>query len=90
MEKSTIAKLFMNSLPIYSIKLNKRTFNKDYNKSHKQFVKIKKPIRFVYIEELDEKKLDVDLLKDFVDGDQIGGNEVMYGTCEDIDIYSKK
>lgn len=87
--KSTMAKIFSNSFPIYSKKLNKETFNKGYTKVHKQFAKIKKPVRFVYIEELDRKKLDIQSLKDFVDGDKIGNNEVMYGTAEDIDIHSK-
>jgi len=87
--KSTLARIFSNSLPIYRRKLDKRTFSEGYSKSHKQFATIKKPIRFVYIEELDRNKLDVNLFKDFVDGDKIGGNEVLYGTTEDIDIYSK-
>jgi hypothetical protein len=87
--KSSLAKIFMNSLNIYSVKLDKQTFNINYTKAHKQFAMIKKPIRFVYMEELDKTKLDVDRLKDFVDGDKIGGNEILYGTVEDIKIYSK-
>lgn len=87
--KSTMAKMFMNSLPIYSEKIDKRTFNLNYQKAHKQFSKLKQPIRFVYIEELDRSQLDVDRLKDFVDGDKIGGNEVLYGTTEDINLHCK-
>ena len=87
--KSTLAKLFMNSLPIYSQKIDKQTFNINFTKAHKQFVKVKKPVRFVCIEELDRNKLDVDRLKDFVDGDKIGGNEIMFGTSEDIKLHCK-
>jgi phage/plasmid-associated DNA primase len=86
--KSTLAKMFSSSLPIYSCKMDKKTFTKGYTKAHKQFAQVRKPVRFVYIEELDRIKLDVDLLKDFVDGDKIC-NEVMYGTTEDIKIHCK-
>jgi hypothetical protein len=87
--KSTMAKMFANSLPIYSKKLDKKTFNVNYANSHKQFAELKKLIRFAYIEELDRNKVDIDRLKDFIDGDKIGGNEVLYGTTEDIIIHCK-
>lgn len=87
--KSTLAKMFMKSLPIYSEKLDRRTFSEGYTNAHKQFARIKKPVRFVFVEELDRKNLDCERLKDFVDGDQIGGNEVLYGTAENIDIHCK-
>ncbi|AYV76838.1 MAG: DNA primase [Barrevirus sp.] len=87
--KSTMAKMFTKALPIYSAKPDKRTFNLDYTNAHKQFSLIKKPVRFVFMEELNQKKLDTERLKDFVDGDKIGGNEILYGTAENIDIHSK-
>ncbi|AYV81404.1 MAG: DNA primase, partial [Harvfovirus sp.] len=86
--KSTMAKMFSKSLPIYSVKLNNKTFNKNYAKAHKQFAKILNA-RFVYLEELDRSMLDADLLKDFVDGDKIGSNEIVYGTAADIILYAK-
>ena len=44
--------------------------------------------RIVYIEELDKKKIDGDLLKDTVDGNKIN-NEVLFGTTEKIKINFK-
>jgi hypothetical protein len=44
--------------------------------------------RIVYIEELDKKKIDGDLLKDTVDGNKMS-NEVLFGTTEDIQIKFK-
>jgi len=60
----------------------------DYTKRHKQFAHIKAPVRFVYIEELDKKKLDTQILKDFVDGNKVN-NEIMFGTSENIPIQCK-
>jgi phage/plasmid-associated DNA primase len=86
--KSTLAKMFDNTFSIYSMKLDKQTFTKDYSKRQKQFALIRKPVRFVYIEEMDRNKLDGDVLKDFVDGDKIN-NEIMYGTSETIILQCK-
>ena len=87
--KSTKNKIFQFAFPIYTVKIDSKTFNQDYSKRHKQMSTVKKPARFVYIEEVDKHKLDVNFLKDFVDGDKIGNNEVMYGTAEDILLYAK-
>lgn len=86
--KSTLSKMFDSAFNIYSIKLDKQTFNKDFSKRHKQFALIKMPIRYIIIEELDRNKLDGDVLKDFVDGDKIN-NEIMYGTSEIIYLHCK-
>lgn len=86
--KTTLAKMYTDSLSIYGIKLANDTFNKDCKNRHKYIINMKKPNRFSYIEELDEKKLNVKILKDFVSGDKIN-NEIMYGTSEDIKIYCK-
>ena len=77
--KSTTAKMFDSAFSISdSTKLDRQTFNVDYTKhEHKQFALIKAPVRFVYIEELDKKKLDTQILKDFVDGNKVNnGNNV--------------
>lgn len=86
--KSTIVKMLENAFSIYCQKLDRQTFNIDFAKRHKQFANIKAPVRCVYMEELDRKKIDVEALKDFVDGNKIK-NEVLYGTTEDILIQSK-
>ena len=56
--KSTQSKIHSKVLPLYSHKLDKRTFNINYSKQHKQIIHFDlTPIRYVYIEELDQKQL---------------------------------
>ena len=87
--KSTQSKIHSRVLPLYSHKLDKRTFNLNYSKQHKQIIHFDlTPIRYVYIEELDQKQLDQSLLKDFVDGDKINC-EIMYGDSKNVDIQCK-
>ena len=87
--KSTQSKIHFRVLPLYSHKLDKRTFNLNYSKQHKQIIHFDStPIRYVYIEELDQKQLDQSLLKDFVDGDKINC-EIMYGDSKNVDIQCK-
>ena len=87
--KSTEFKIHDRVFDIYSFKLSKDTFNLNNDKAHKQLIHlIKNPIRFAYCEELKQNKLDVDLLKDFVDGDKLNV-EIMYGTSESHSIQCK-
>jgi len=87
--KSTEFKIHNKVFDIYSFKLAKDTFNSNNDKAHKQLIHlIKNPVRFAYCEELQQKKLDVDLLKDFVDGDKLNV-EIMYGTSETHSIQCK-
>ncbi len=88
--KSTEFRIHDSIFPIYSKKLDKDTFNISYaNKRHKQIRQLQKnPIRFCYCEELDQKKIDVDYLKDFVDANNLSC-EIMYGTCESAPIQAK-
>lgn len=87
--KSLEAKIHSSSFDIYSFKLNKNTFTEGNDKAHKQFIHIiRKPIRYAYMEELNRKKLDAELLKDFVDGHKLNV-EIMYGTSEEKLIQSK-
>lgn len=80
--KSTELKIHQMAFPIYTTKLNKRTFNVGFEKAHKEFLQlIRNPIRLAYIEELDRKAIDVDVLKDFVDGKDLSV-EILYGTKE--------
>lgn len=81
--KSTALSIHNNVFPIYTIKLHRDLFNKGYNKRHKYYNQIiNEPIRCAYIEELDEGTLDVEELKDFVDGRRLRV-EIMYGTSEE-------
>ena len=87
--KSTLLSIHDRVFPIYTCKLDAKTFNKDYSKSHKQFAQLlTKPIRLAYIEELDRNKLDSSLLKDFVDGEKLPV-EILYSTTKDAKIQAK-
>ena len=85
--KSTIIKIMEAVFNIYVFKADKRLFSESFGKSHKYFSGMKNK-RIVYIEELDKKKTDGDLLKDIVDGNKMN-NEVLFGTTEKIDILFK-
>lgn len=85
--KSTLIKLIEESLPIYIFKAKKDLFSEAFSKGHKYFSQTKGK-RIVYIEELDKKKVDADLLKDVVDGNKMN-NEVLFSTTEKIDINFK-
>ena len=87
--KSTEMAIHDRVFPIYTKKLKKETFNKGNTKFHK-FVKdcLNNPIRLVYLEELDEKLLDVDVLKDWVDGRKIT-IEILFGTDDTKTIQAK-
>ncbi len=87
--KSTEFKIHDKVFDIYSFKLDNKTFNEKNDKKHKQLIHlIKNPIRFSYCEELKQDKLDIDFIKDFVDGSKINC-EIMYGTSESHSIQAK-
>jgi phage/plasmid-associated DNA primase len=80
--KSTELKIHDKVFPIYTTKLDKRTFNERFEKQHKQLLElIENPIRLAYIEEMDRGKVDAQLLKDFIDGYKLN-IERLYGTKE--------
>jgi phage/plasmid-associated DNA primase len=81
--KTTLFEIFEISLPIYTMKFSNKTFNLGNEKSHKQFAMLRgRPIRLVFIEELDEKTQDMASIKDFTGGRKIT-SEIMYGTMND-------
>jgi len=87
--KSTQSKIFDTCLPIYTKKFDNRTFSSNYSKSHKQFIHLQsRPIRYTYIEEIDQSNMDANLLKDYVDGYKLNV-ERLYGTSEDVHLKSK-
>lgn len=87
--KSTEFKTHAEVFPIYSHKVGKDTFQLNNAKRHKSMHHVLvNPIRFLYVEELSEKKLDVDYLKDLVDGSQVEC-EVMYGTAVTSTVQCK-
>eukprot|EP00966_Prymnesium_polylepis_P125893 2911126-Prymnesium_polylepis.1 len=80
--KSTEAAIHQKVFPIYTTKLDRRTFSETYDKAHKEYLElIRMPIRLAYIEELDKKRMDVQRLKDFIDGRKLNV-EILYRTKE--------
>jgi phage/plasmid-associated DNA primase len=87
--KSTEFKIHDKVFPIYTMKLDNKTFQHGYSKRHKQIIHlVQRPVRFAYCEELENKKLDSDFLKEIVDGANINC-EVMYGTSTTKTIQAK-
>ena len=87
--KSTEFEIHDKVFDIYSYKLSSNTFKKDNEKAHKQLIHlIQKPVRFCYIEELPQKELDAEFIKDFVDGKKLNV-EIMYGTSQSHKIQAK-
>ena len=58
------------AIAIYVFKAKKDLFSEAYSKGHKYFSQTKNK-RIVYIEEIDRKKIDGELMKEVVDGDKI-------------------
>lgn len=86
--KSLLNEIFEIALPLYTEKLDNRTFNENFNKAHKSLIKLfDRPIRNAYIEEIDTKRLAVDKLKDFTSGKQT--TERLYTANESGAIQAK-
>ena len=78
--KSLEAKIHNACFDIYTEKLEKSCFNEGNQKRHKFMKKlIINPIRYAFVEELDNKRIDKDFLKDFTDGFRLN-LELMFGT----------
>ncbi len=87
--KSTHTEIHQISMPFYTMKLDKKTFNEGNSKNHKQFIELfNKPVRLSYMEELKTDKLDAELFKDYVDGKNLNV-EVLYGSCKIHPIQAK-
>ena len=87
--KSTEMKIHSKVFDMYSMKLDSSVFDLGNTKRHKQFIHlIQNPIRFAYVEELSRKNLDVETLKDFIDGDKLNV-EIMFGTSSTKNIQAK-
>lgn len=88
--KSTELTIHEKCFPIYTEKMDNRVLLLNFEKRHKYLVSlVKKPIRLVYFEEMPKgKKLDVEFVKDFVDGRGIDC-EIMFGTKDKIKNQAK-
>lgn len=79
--KSTELNIRQMVFPNYTAKLDKRTFNEGFEKRHKELELIRNPIRLAYIGEFDQKLIDTEILKYFVDGKDFTV-KILYGTKE--------
>ena len=88
--KSHTFKMMDMCFEFYTKKLSSNIFNEGNAKRHKEMIHLyNKPIRFAYIEELDnKKKLDAEYMKDVIDGTKVP-IEVMYGTSVDVPLQAK-
>ena len=84
--KSLIMNTLADIMPNYCKKIDRLTFEEDYKKSHKNLISVKGK-RIIFLEELSEKKLNIELLKEYSDGKNIEV-EIVYGTTEKINIGS--
>ena len=85
--KSTVSKIFCIAFQEYCFKFKSESLNERYAKIHKELAECK-GVRYAYIEELKQDKLDTSLYKDLVDGDMVN-NEILFSTCEKINITFK-
>jgi phage/plasmid-associated DNA primase len=88
--KSTEMSIHEKCFELYSMKADSRVLQLNFEKRHK-FLNdlVHKPIRFLYFEELPKgKKLDVEFIKDFVDGKKLT-LEKMFGTTDKFKIQAK-
>lgn len=83
--KSTFAQMTERMFSTYFKKISNKTFEMGFTKHHKQFADLKGK-RIAFLSEMSRKNIDTDLFKDIIGDENLGGNEVMFGTTEDIPI----
>ena len=70
--KSTLGKMFASAFPVYCQKINSKCLDKNAKEYHKTFSALRnKPYRLLFMEEWGGQAVDVDTLKDVVDGDTL-------------------
>jgi len=89
--KSTIFKIMSKCFPLYVEKIDKSAFLKSGEQTRHKILAslIDRPIRFCYIEELGNKGIDNDFLKDFTDNNGLIKIKKLYGTEIKIKNQSK-
>lgn len=85
--KTTLLASLEKIAPCYIKKMHSEALLKGSTKSHKFLVCFEKA-RIVYCEEIPNKKLNTDLLKELGDGKEIK-NEIMFGTNKSISLCGK-
>jgi phage/plasmid-associated DNA primase len=89
--KTTICKILEAVFPIYVASMRREAFSVTQNaNAHKDLAKLKdKPIRFVYVEEIDKDKLNIALIKDIAGGNDKLENQVMHSTTTTLKVQMK-
>lgn len=86
--KSLSSELMMKCFSIYTHKLNNKVFSRDFNKEHKTLISLlDRPIRYAFIEELEDKSIAPEKIKSFTDGSIVV--ERMYGIDENGNHQAK-
>lgn len=79
----------MKCFPLYSLKVDNKTFCEDYTKKHKQLIRqLTEPIRMTIIEEMKMDRMDEEGVKDYTNGGNIP-LEIMFGTSKTFKSQSK-
>lgn len=86
--KTTIIDGFQKMYSIYAKKIEAHTYGKKAVNAHKTFTDLR-GYRLIYINEIDQDKINIQMVKDHIDGGVVAGNEILYGTTEDIPISFK-
>ena len=85
--KSSLIQAFSKMFSIYVRQFGPETYNKNYQKKHKEFADID-GIRAAFLEEQDKEKIDMQVYKAHTGGAKMR-NEVMFDTTRDIIIRFK-
>lgn len=85
--KTTILASLEKIAPCYVSKMSNEALMKNSTKAHKHLTRFRKA-RIVYCEEIPNKKINTDLLKELGDGKGLE-NEIMFGTTEGIILCGK-
>lgn len=81
--------IHMICFPNYTMKVENKTFNEDYQQRHKQLApQLTKPIRATFVEELKMTKLDDEFFKEYTSGGNIVLN-VLYGNAQTFRSQAK-
>ena len=81
--------IFHKCFPLYTHKIDNKTFTEGYADLHKQLHRLTvDPIRMLYTEELPTHRLDVDIMKDMITGRNIP-IKILYGNVITIDTQAK-
>ena len=85
--KTLIFEALSDIMPNYVSKIERKTFEKGYQKAHKHLAGTK-GMRIVYVEEMSTKEQDIERLKEVADGKGVK-NEILFSTDELLNIMFK-